>query len=176
VKAEGRKQKAEVVARFLEYPNPDRGGHAAALSEEIAAFLDEIRNVSPDGLEELYTRTFDLNPVASLDLGWHLYGERYERGRLMAVLRELENEAGVDSGSELPDHLTVVLRLIAVADLGEPLRQQLAVAVRKIRETLDEQGNPYRHLVRAAEEMLAPGSPRPAERRVMGDALEGVHP
>ncbi len=148
MKAEGRRQKAEVLSSLLGYPDRDLLRRAAENADD---FYAEVKHVSLDGLEELYTRTFDLNPVASLDLGWHLYGEQYERGRLLAELRGRQAKLGIDSGTELPDHLTVVLRMLRYLDGNDPLRGQFAAAIAKIRATLDEQGNPYRHLIRAAE-------------------------
>ena len=161
MKAEGRRQKAEAaLAELLQYPGEDfvervaytmdaLAGKREAL-EEVIAFYEEVANVAVCGLEELYTQTFDLNPVASLDLGWHLYGEQYERGRFLANLREREANAGIDAGTELPDHLTVLLRLddSSIAPLARK-------ALEKIAKPLNEHGNPYRHLIKAADLLLA---------------------
>lgn len=153
--------KAEVaVADLLRYPDQDlatRVGHAVgalvehrAALDEVTAFYDEIANVTVCGLEELYTQTFDLNPVASLDLGWHLYGEQYERGRFLANLREREMDAGIDSGTELPDHITAVLPLIGRTNDAK-LAALIQPALEKIVKPLNEHGNPYRHLINAAD-------------------------
>ena len=165
MKAEGKRQQAEVaLAELLRYPNEDlarRVAHAIdALIEdrdaleEVTAFYDEVENVTVCGMEELYTRTFDLNPVATLDLGWHLYGEQYERGRFLAELREREVKAGIDAGTELPDHITAILLLIA-ATHDDKLAAHVRPALEKIRKPLDEHGNPYRHLIAAAELLVA---------------------
>ncbi len=117
----------------------------------ISDFFDEIESVEPSGLEELYTTTFDLNPVATLEVGWHLWGEQYERGRFLADLRGLQAEHGIPNDVELPDHLTVLLPTLAAAGTPE-LRAQCAKAIEKILQPLEEHGNPYRHLLRAAME------------------------
>jgi nitrate reductase assembly molybdenum cofactor insertion protein NarJ len=151
MKAEGRKQKAEVicaVAQALRYPAPPPARFA-----EGADFFDETAHVDASGMEELYTTTFDLNPVATLEAGWHLWGEQYERGRWLAELRALQDRLGIDAGSELPDHLTVLLPTIAACD-DPQLRQNCARAIEKILKPLDEHGNPYRHLLRAAAEAI----------------------
>lgn len=150
MKAESRRQKAEMLrlADLLRYPErrlerkPDDG-------PEVGAFFDEIERVDPEGMEELYTRTFDLNPVATLELGWHLWGEQYERGRFLADLRALQEQLGVGMSTELPDHLTVVLETLDRMDDASALETQIAPALEKIAKPLDEQGNPYRHLIRA---------------------------
>ena len=132
------------IANTLRYPAPPPPRVEAA-----ADFFDETAHVDPRGLEELYTTTFDLNPVATLEVGWHLWGEQYERGRFLADLRALQEELGIDSGSELPDHLTVLLPTIA-ARPDDDLAEKCAKAIEKMLKPLDEHGNPYRHLLRAA--------------------------
>ena len=150
---EGRGMRDEAlcaVANALRYPTPP-----PARFESGADFFDEIAHVDPSGLEELYTITFDLNPVATLEAGWHLWGEQYERGRWLADLRALQDRLGIDAGSELPDHLTVLLPTIAACD-DPQLRENCAKAVEKILKPLEEQGNPYRHLLRVAHSSLIP--------------------
>jgi nitrate reductase assembly molybdenum cofactor insertion protein NarJ len=175
MKAESRKQKAEVicaVARALRYPVPPPARFA-----EGAEFFDEVAHVDPSGMEELYTRTFDLNPVATLEVGWHLWGEQYERGRFLADLRELQAHLGIDCGCELPDHLTVLLPTIAAMPDNADLRDKCSKAIEKILVPLEAQGNPYRHLLRAALSALAPRSgERVAEGRVRGDAMPEDRP
>jgi nitrate reductase assembly molybdenum cofactor insertion protein NarJ len=152
MKAEGRGQKAEVlcaIAEALRYPVPP-----PARVECASDFFDEVAHVDPRGLEELYTTTFDLNPVATLEVGWHLWGEQYERGRFLADLRGLQEQLGIDSGSELPDHLTVLLPTLALRDDAD-LREKCAKAIEKMLKPLEEQGNPYRHVLRAAHSALS---------------------
>ncbi len=156
MKAEGGRQKAEVlrIAELLRYPDrPLR--RSADDGPEVAAFFDEIGHVVPEGMEELYTRTFDLNPVATLEIGWHLWGEQYERGRFLADLRGLQEELGVDAGSELPDHLTAVLATLARMEEPAPLAEKISPALAKIAAPLEEQGNPYRHLITAVKGALS---------------------
>jgi nitrate reductase delta subunit len=142
------------LADLLRYPDT-RLTRLAGDSDGVNAFFDEIEHVAPEGMEELYTRTFDLNPVATLELGWHLWGEQYERGRFLADLRALQEGLGVEMTSELPDHLTVVLLTLARMESPETLVRQIAPALEKIAKPLDEQGNPYRHLIHAAVSALS---------------------
>lgn len=154
-------QRAEVlrVAGLLRYPDPpprfrpDDG-------PEIRAFFDETAAVDADGMEELYTRTFDLNPIATLEVGWHLWGEQYERGRFLADLRGAQEVLGIEAGNELPDHLTVLLPMLAkmpAANRVQLVREKLFPALDKIEKPLDESGNPYRHLIKAARVALSAG-------------------
>lgn len=137
------------LADLLRYPEA-RLARASDDSPEVAAFFDEIERVAPEGMEELYTQTFDLNPVATLEIGWHLWGEQYERGRFLADLRALQASLGIDARNELPDHLTVLLETIDRMNEPGPLAEQIAPALQKIAAPLEEHGNPYRHLIRAA--------------------------
>lgn len=152
MQAEGSNQKLELLrlAGLLRYPEPPLAV-AAGDSAEIIAFFDEVGHVVPEGVEELYTRTFDLNPVATLEVGWHLWGEAYERGRFLADLRGLQELMGIDACNELPDHLTVILATLAHLDDPSLLITQIAPALEKIANPLEEQGNPYRHVLRAVQ-------------------------
>lgn len=132
----------------------------------VVAFSEETAKVLPEGLEELYTQTFDLNPVATLEVGWHLWGEQYERGRFLADLRGLQAELGLDAdaNTELPDHLTVLLPMLAQMRNPADLAKKILPALEKIQKPLDEHGNPYRHLIRATAQILQSGDTAHATR------------
>ena len=143
----------ERIAELLRYPDPPpRPGRAD--TPAICEFFDEIARVEPSGLEELYTRTFDLNPVATLEIGWHLWGEQYERGRFLADLREQQAALDIVAETELPDHLTVLLPMLARMRHPEALAAKIVPAIEKILKPLEEHGNPYRHLIAAARTAL----------------------
>jgi nitrate reductase assembly molybdenum cofactor insertion protein NarJ len=71
------------------------------------------------GLEEAYAQAFDWSEDRSLDLGWHLYGERYERGAFLVSMRARLRAAGVEEGEELLDHLTSLLRTLGRMEEAE---------------------------------------------------------
>jgi nitrate reductase assembly molybdenum cofactor insertion protein NarJ len=84
----------------------------------------------PVALQELHTRTFDVQAITSLDIGYTLFGEDYKRGALLANLSAEHARAGNDCGLELADHLTNVLRLLprmADADVREDFVRLLLV-------------------------------------------------
>ena len=78
----------------------------------IKPFADFVHNSTLKELEESFSYTFDLNPVCTLEIGWHLFGEDYRRGQFMAKVREELAKAGLDESHELPDHLTHVMMLL----------------------------------------------------------------
>jgi nitrate reductase assembly molybdenum cofactor insertion protein NarJ len=83
---------------------------------EAAAALEQFRALVPAGdpvaQAELHTRTFDVQAVTALDIGYVLFGEDYKRGALLANLSAEHKKAGTPCGLELGDHLTNVLRLL----------------------------------------------------------------
>jgi nitrate reductase molybdenum cofactor assembly chaperone NarJ/NarW len=74
---------------------------------EFRAFLE----VTPlDRMEEVYTRTFDLQGICHPYVGYHLFGNDSKRGMFMAGLKEHYEICEFSSGNELPDHLSTMLR------------------------------------------------------------------
>jgi len=63
-------------------------------------------------MQELFTTTFDMQPVCYPYIGFHLYGESYKRGAFMAQLNEAYHGIGYSAEQELPDNLSVILRFI----------------------------------------------------------------
>jgi len=158
----------DALASVLRYPDGgyrDRVGSCAAaverLSGEAAAlvgsFAGEVAGLSREELEELYTRTFDLNPACTLDLGWHLYGEAYERGRFLVTIRGLLRAHDIAESSELPDHLSHVLPLLGRMEpeqASELARNAVVPALATMCEALESTENPYRHVLAAARTLV----------------------
>ena len=105
-------------------------------------------------LEELYTGTFDLQVVCYPYVGYHLFGESYKRGMFMAQLNQGYRERGFSAGNELPDHVAVVLRFLALTTDGDfsqaLLREGLIPTVDKMAQAFgDQSDNPYAEVIRA---------------------------
>lgn len=163
----------ESLAGILSYPGADTMQEAEAccetLERELAGrldtgTLDTLRRyrtamgiLSREDLEEIYTRTFDLNPVCSLDIGWHLYAENYERGTFLVEMRNALKEHGIGESAELPDHLPTILRLLARM---EPARgaaltgASVLPAIRKMTGGFPDSRNPYAAIVGILEPVL----------------------
>lgn len=92
--------------------------------------------------EENYTVLFDLTPTCTLDIGYHLFGENYARGELLAGLAGEIAAHGIDTHGELPDHLPVLLRLLARQNDPEDRRLLASLVIlpglRKVAEQLAE--------------------------------------
>lgn len=131
-------------ARATEWAAPEVAG---PLTEFAARLID----LPTEALQEQFIATFDFDPKCSLDIGWHLYGENYDRGDFLVRLRDLLLRHGIDEGHELPDHLPQVLRLLSrlPADEAASLAAESVVpAVAKILEGLGEREGAYSALMR----------------------------
>ena len=122
------------------------------------SFRRKARELPIEKLQELYTRTFDLNPVCTLDIGYHLFGENYKRGELLARLRETEAPYELGQAHQLPDYLPVLLRLLAKLE-DEDLRPALIAeilipALGKMTQAFADGDNPYRDLIEAISAAL----------------------
>ncbi len=107
--------------------------------------------------QELYTRTFDLSPLCSLEVGWQLYGEDYARGSFLVYARTQLVEHGVPERGELPDHLAHLLPLMPrmPAAKADELREAAALpAIRKMLKAFEGNPNPYGLLLRAIATLL----------------------
>ena len=164
----------ESLAGLLEYPEADwiaqlENSRRLVVSENADLAIDFLRfykNVIPftlSSLQELYTQTFDLNPTCALEVGYHLFGENYKRGELLASLRETESPYSIGQQHQLPDYLPVLLRLIVRLNDAE-LRQSLISecilpALRKMTDELSKGANPYRDLLKAVRGALKVEAP-----------------
>lgn len=151
-------QRCESLAQLLEYPDdsfPARLEHGRAglpHDEALQAFARGTESLATHALEELYIQTFDFNPKCTLDLGWQLFAEDYNRGLFLAKLRTLSQQLGVPETAELPDHLPHVLRLLARMSTADAQDFAATCGVPAVEKTLNaiDETNPYRHLVQCA--------------------------
>lgn len=167
-------------ADLLDYPDESLKPKAIALAESvkwyaeiwedlIEAFALHLQLTPMAEVEETYTRTFDMNPSASLEIGWHLFGETYKRGAFLSNLRPRLREFGIKEGSNLPDHLATLLRLLGKLPHEEALgltRDCILPALEKLRPKV-ESAAPYGYLMEALElmlKMLAPAAEGPTHQ------------
>jgi len=79
----------------------------------LEEFCAAIAPMTTDELQELFTRTFDLNPLCTLEIGWQLWGEDYGRGAFLVKMRDQLRGYDLAESGELHDHLTHALALLA---------------------------------------------------------------
>lgn len=138
-------QQLQSAVHWLGQSEPQAAGH---LAEYAASVAPESREAH----EELYTHTFDINPAAALEIGWHLFGEDYHRGALLVRMRSELRRHDIPESSELPDHLSLALLLLdrMLPREAEAFAQACVIpALEKMLENFRGRENPYEHLLRA---------------------------
>jgi nitrate reductase delta subunit len=90
--------------------------HVAAL----APLVEDLAARDLFDLQERYVFLFDRSRSLSLNLFEHVHGESRARGQAMVDLLETYRAGGYDlAGSELPDHLPVLLEFLATRPVAE---------------------------------------------------------
>lgn len=112
------KQQVNDVAAMLrsEYPNA---------AEALSRYVNWINTTDIHEIEEVYAKTFHVQAVCYLDLGYVIFGEDYKRGEFLVNMKREQKEAGNDCSPELPDNLANVLTLLPKLK-DDAFRQELA--------------------------------------------------
>ncbi len=129
-----------LFAQLLEYPRESVGEAARAcqilLAVEhpeaaslVAEFAAMAESVPPGRLEEIYTGTFDLNGICYPYVGYHLFGESYKRSALLIGLKQRYRAMRLDTGSELADHVAVLLHFLSVLEDADVARELVGEAL-----------------------------------------------
>lgn len=87
--------------------------------ETVEGILETLRDMTILQQQEYYMKTFDVQAVCYLDIGYVMFGEDYKRAQLLVNLQNEHKAAGVDCGSELGDHLPNVLTLLSKTTDGD---------------------------------------------------------
>ncbi|MCC7418458.1 MAG: molecular chaperone TorD family protein [Acidobacteria bacterium] len=178
-------ERLAAFAPLFAYPGPDYGQHVRACLEQSTApdlqrFAEAIGPLSLGERQEQFVRIFDLSPACTLEIGWHLFGEQYERGEFLVELRQHLRSAGIAEQGELPDHLVHVLQLLARM-VGEDAEAFIGT---KLAPALDKMigaapvDNPYGWLLRALRDDAAGLRPRaaaPADAAMGAEAPGAPH-
>jgi nitrate reductase assembly molybdenum cofactor insertion protein NarJ len=128
-----------LLAPLLEYPSADYPGRVrdirdyldgsyADAATELGRFIDLLPDDDVQAMQELFTRSFDVQAATTLDIGYVLFGDDYKRGILLANLNREHRNASIDTGTELADHIPNLLRLMAVIE-DEEVLHDLAYAI-----------------------------------------------
>lgn len=127
------------VADLFEYPDlefPQKvrkvidlldGSYPEAVTE-LERFLELLPGEELRTMQELFTRTFDVQSATTLDVGYVLFGDDYKRGELLANLNREHLAVENDCRNELADHLPNLLRLLAKIkdkDFADELVQEI---------------------------------------------------
>jgi nitrate reductase molybdenum cofactor assembly chaperone NarJ/NarW len=174
-------------AALLGYPQGDLGGAARAChtllagqnrsaAAELERFCVFLATQPAARVEEVYTATFDLQPVCHPYVGFQLFGESKERALFLVKLQECYRTHGYLTGGELPDHLSEVLSFLAMATDAtarqELVEDGLVPALAKIVQGLEAAQHPYGDVLRALQDFLAGAAETAGAALAAGGAKE----
>lgn len=118
------------------------------VADTLQRFTDWAEATPLHEVEEIFSRTFHVQAICYLDLGFVIFGEDYKRGEFLVNMKREQAEAGNDCGEELPDNLANVLSLLPLLK-DDDFRNELAGRV----------------MMPALRKMMAEFSPRKLELR-----------
>ncbi len=160
----------DALATVLTYPGEDyhgvvedciasanRGVVPKEAHDLLSNFAEQVRRLSIEQAQEQFTQTFDLNPLCSLELGWHLFGENYDRGIMLVRMREQLRRHNIPETTELPDHLTYALRLLArmKAAAAEDFAGAIVLpALARMLAALKNKQTPYENVLAAVRQIV----------------------
>ncbi|MCH8285868.1 nitrate reductase molybdenum cofactor assembly chaperone [candidate division KSB1 bacterium] len=156
----------EHLSALLEYPQDD-------IFENISGCLNSLQSLYPEAksqlesfsksarstnlfsLQALYNFSFDINPVCTLDIGYHVFGESYKRGSFLVGMKKMLKEQGIETKDELPDYLPNILRLLAGISKNDDSVSLatliVAPALARMKKSFKENNNCYGAVVRAVD-------------------------
>jgi len=112
----------QLLSKLFDYPDNSYREHITTVADALRAEypsasveLEEFLKLLPldtYDIQELYTKSFEVQAITSLEIGYVLYGDDYTRGEVLSNLSAEHKAVGNDCGEELADHLGNVLRLI----------------------------------------------------------------
>lgn len=133
--------KVKELSPFLKENYPEC--HKNILAYEVFLSLYDLTQQ-----QEYYIRTFDVNAVCYLDIGYILFGEDYKRGEFLVKLSNEHKMAGNECGSELADFLPNLLTLLPKAEdkkMVEELAYCLMIpALKDMLTSFKNESNVYR--------------------------------
>lgn len=131
---------------------------APELTGPLDAFACFAASQTTTQLEELFCRTFDINPTCALEVGWHLYGEEYMRGAFLVKMGQEQTRLDVPTNSELSDHLANVLSTLVRMEpaAGDDFARRCVIpAVTVMTDKLTAAESPYADLLYTIYAVLA---------------------
>jgi len=81
-------------------------------SVDFSLFYEIIKHKTNVEIEELFNKTFHIQAICYLDLGYVLFAEDYKRGAFLVNMKNEQRLANNDCGEELADNLPNVLSLL----------------------------------------------------------------
>ena len=119
--------KEDYVQNVLECAQILRDNYPEAHTE-LKPFIDFVSSKPLHEIEEVFGKTFHIQAICYLDLGYVLFAEDYKRGEFLVQMKNEQRKVNNDCGEELADNLPNVLSLMYLIEDKEFL-QELSVRV-----------------------------------------------
>jgi nitrate reductase assembly molybdenum cofactor insertion protein NarJ len=110
-------------------------------AKKLQFFADFINSKDLFEVEEIFGKTFHIQAICFLDLGYVVFGEDFKRGEFLVHMKREQEKAGNDCGVELADNLPNALTLLTkgtdeefTQDLGSRI---VGPALRKMLEEFE---------------------------------------
>lgn len=138
-------QTSRAIAALEAAGRPEAAEHLQAFAELLPWGASVAGDASPlQDQEEIYTRSFEIQAITTLDIGYILFGDEYKRAEVLVNLTREHVDNGVDCGSELPDHLSNILALMSVAEDREMLDDLVSMILAPAMRMMVAEFNPAR--------------------------------
>ncbi|MBK8501847.1 MAG: hypothetical protein IPL46_06355 [Saprospiraceae bacterium] len=117
--------------------------YCSIAAQEFGLFKAVITKIPVLEQQELFIRSFDVQSLTTLDIGYVLFGDDYKRGELLVNLNREHRASNNDCGHELADYLPNVLRLLPKMEDDsirfEFVEKMLAPAVESMIQTFEKE-------------------------------------
>lgn len=120
------------------------------VAERLADVSGYMRKTPLLKLQEEYSKTFDLDPKMSLNITYHRWGDKRERGNALAKLGEIYKSAGCEAEtSELPDYLPLMLEFFSISSTAHchDIIKDYRPEIEGLGSRLKEAESPYATLI-----------------------------
>jgi nitrate reductase assembly molybdenum cofactor insertion protein NarJ len=142
----------QLISTLFDYPNKGYRATMQKVANELKSDyplasieLEELLKLLPKDIyqiQELYTKSFEVQAITSLEIGYVLYGDDYRRGEVLANLTAEHKAVNNECGSELADHLANILRLIPKIQEQELLNDLVTLMVAPAVENMMKEYTP----------------------------------
>lgn len=112
-----------LLAELFRYPNQDIKATVIKIQDfldknypnagmEFNRFSEFIANSTYPQIEEIFQKTFHIQAICFLDLGYVIFAEDYKRGEFLVNMKAEQDKYQNDCEHELADNLPYVMRLL----------------------------------------------------------------
>lgn len=106
-----KKTTAQLI-KLLEQSSDSYNKNLIAAIDYLKIFYYYLEKTNIREQEEVYTQTFEVQSITTLDIGYILFGDDYKRAELLVHLNQEIVRYKVDTSIELADHLANILKLL----------------------------------------------------------------